>query len=111
MSDTTFKLVSDRIAEVQSMRVEGYSDDAIRDVCHYYQRLISRSLKDDYNIYVHVTSVIRDMETADAVGDIQKVHNLAAKLQGKGKRASFNLSTRIPTSVCRGPIGCLASIL
>ena len=91
MSDVTLKLVSDRIAEVQSMRVEGYSDDAIRDVCHYYKRLISRSLKDDYNIYV--TSVIRDMETADAVGDIQKVHNLAAKLQGKGKRASSNLST------------------
>ena len=33
------------------------------------------------------------MEAADAVGDAQKVHSLAAKLQGKGKRASSNLTT------------------
>ena len=92
MSAATLQLVNDRIAEVASMKAEGHSDDAIRDVCqNYYKRLISKSLKDDHSNYVD--GIIRQMEAADAVSDIQKVHSLAAMLQGKGKRVSSNLTT------------------
>ena len=50
MSAATLQLVNDRIAEAGSMKADGYSDDAIRDVCqNFYKRLISKSLKDDHS--------------------------------------------------------------
>ena len=91
MSEATHQIAQDRKNELAKMHIEGYPVDIINNVKRAYRIEISRALRKDYCLYV--THVVKQMEDADAVGNIQAVHSLAKKLQGKGKQASANITT------------------
>ena len=85
VSEKTVKLVTERVARFEA------ADTVTDDLRKEWKQNISRSLREDWK--AHVTNIVRQMEEADSVGNVRKVHELAGRLQGKGKRASSNLST------------------
>jgi exonuclease III len=90
MSENTATLVSERIstfAGINAIAVDSVTAATRKE----WTKKISKSLRVDWA--THVTAVVREMEAADAVGNIQKLHELAGRLQGKGKRTSSNIST------------------
>ena len=85
VSDSTLELLERRIRYFKRKGNRAMADDR-----SFWRRLISRALKRDYRAWIE--DKVRQMERADSVGDVKKVHRIAGTLQGKWKRGNTTIA-------------------